>query len=262
MFKKIFKSIKNAFKLIGLDFYKFSIFLKQIIPYVSDFVVLKRQRGADRSFRFARPYPVFGENTSDSGTASGPYFHQDLLVAREIYKNNPNKHVDIGSRIDGFVGHVAVFRDIEVFDIRPQENKIKNITFKQVDLASLGPELVDYCDSISSLHVIEHIGLGRYGDPLDYYGHIKALENIYKILKPGGKFYFSVPIGPQRIEFNAHRVFDIKYLLNLFNGKFLIEKFSYVDDGGNLFENANLTSCTANNCNCNYGCGIFEMIKI
>lgn len=67
--------------------------------------------------------------------------------------------------------------------------------------------MVNYCDSISSLHAIEHFGLGRYGDPIDYFGYLKALQNIAKIVKTGGTFYFSVPIGPQRIEFNAHRVF-------------------------------------------------------
>jgi len=64
----------------------------------------------------------------------GHYFHQDLLIAREIYKNNPVKHIDIGSRIDGFVAHVAVFREIEIFDIRLQENNVKNIIYRQADL--------------------------------------------------------------------------------------------------------------------------------
>jgi SAM-dependent methyltransferase len=133
----------------------------------------------------------------------GHYFHQDLLIAREIYKNNPVKHIDIGSRIDGFVAHVAVFREIEIFDIRLQENNVKNIIYRQADLMRIQDEMIEYCDSVSSLHAIEHFGISRYGDPIDAKGHIKAIGNIFKILKPGGKFYFSVPIGKQRIEFNA-----------------------------------------------------------
>lgn len=83
------------------------------------------------------------------------------------------------------------------------------------------------------------------------------------MLKPNGKFYFSVPIGPQRIEFNAHRVFELQYLINMFAKRFIIENFSYVDDKGDLFENAELTSCKINtNFDCNYGCGIFELRKI
>jgi len=44
------------------------------------------------------------------GDASGHYFHQDLIVARRIFERDPRKHVDVGSRIDGFVAHLAVFR--------------------------------------------------------------------------------------------------------------------------------------------------------
>jgi hypothetical protein len=73
----------------------------------------------------------------------------------------------------------------------------------------------NYCDSISSLHAIEHFWLGRYGDRIDINGYIKGLNTIYWMLKKWGIFYFSVPIGPQRIEFNAHRVFSLKYLVEL-----------------------------------------------
>jgi len=193
---------------------------------------------------------------------SGAYFHQDLFVANKIYKNNPTRHIDIGSRTDGFVAHMAVFREIELFDIRSQNSKVDNIVFKQADLMNLPNELINYCDSISSLHAIEHFGLGRYGDPIDYNGHVKAIENISKILKSNGKFYFSVPIGPQRIEFNAHRVFNLGYLINLLEPKFIIENFSYVNDKGLLFKNANLsTDQIKSNFNCHYGCGIFELTK-
>jgi len=75
--------------------------------------------------------------------------------------------------------------------------------------------------------------------------------------------FYSVPIGKQRIEFNGQRVFSVKYLLELFNGKYSIEHFSYVDDIGDLHENAELTEMNiANNFNCSYGCGIFEMKKV
>ena len=194
---------------------------------------------------------------------SGHYFHQDLFIAQRIYKNKPVKHVDIGSRVDGFVTHVATFREIELFDIMPLKNTVNNIVFKQADLMKQPKELLNYCDSISSLHVIEHFGLGRYGDAIDYYGHIKGIDNIHKILKEGGKFYFSVPMGEQRIEFNAHRVFDVAYLLRLFNNKFKIDSFSYVDDKGDLFENVEINhSKVKNNYDCVYGCAIFEMTKI
>ena len=193
---------------------------------------------------------------------SGHYFHQDLLVARKIFHANPRRHVDIGSRTDGFVAHVAVFREIEVLDIRSQTSKVKNITFKQADLMSLPEGMANYCDSISSLHAIEHFGLGRYGDPIDYNGSLKALANITKMVRSGGKFYFSVPIGKQRIEFNAHRVFSVRYLLNLFLENFQLDSFSYVNDRGDLFENVNLDEESIDaNFHCHWGCGIFELTK-
>ena len=86
---------------------------------------------------------------------------------------------------------------------------------------------------------------------------------MFNILKTNGIFYFSVPIGEQRIEFNAHRVFSLAYLLEMFQNKFEIISFSYVDDKGNLNKNLFLTEeLIINNCNCNYGCGIFELRKI
>ena len=125
----------------------------------------------------------------------------------------------------------------------------------------LSGDMIDYCDSISSLHVIEHFGLGRYNDPIDYFGYLKAIENISIILKSKGVFYFSVPIGPQRIEFNAHRVFSIEYLLTLLK-KFDIRSFSYVDDKDDFHRNVELSSDgIESNLGCNYGCGIFELIK-
>ena len=88
--------------------------------------------------------------------------------------------------------------------------------------------LTNYTDSLSSLNVIEHFGLGRYGDPIDVDGHLKGLQNMHKVLKQGGKFYFSTPIGPQRIEFNAHRVFSMTYLLQIFEPLYHIDYFSFV----------------------------------
>lgn len=65
-------------------------------------------------------------------------------------------------------------------------------------------------------------------------GHIKAIENIWKCLKSGGVFYFCVPVGPQRIEFNAHRVFSVSYLLNLLKRRHDLVSFPFVNDAGDL----------------------------
>lgn len=242
---------------------KFFRFIKHAPSMLGELSELKSQaRKSPHKFVFGKLNPYPHEKKQQSGTAKGHYFHQDLMVARRIFESMPEKHVDVGSRVDGFVAHVAAFRPIEVLDIRPMDSKVRNILFKQADLMSPPPEMTGYTDSLSCLHAIEHFGLGRYGDPIDFEGHLKGLNSLYIILKPGGTLYLSCPIGPQRIEFNAHRVFAVKYLMSLFEGKFNLRNFSYVDDRGDLHENVAMTTDMLDaNFGCQYGCGIFELVK-
>ncbi|MBF0430913.1 MAG: DUF268 domain-containing protein [Fibrobacteria bacterium] len=240
--------------------------IKSMLNLPSFFVQLmqlKKQGATSAHFwPMGKITPFFDDKSSQSGNIGGYYFNQDLLVANKIFKQNPQKHVDVGSRIDGFVAHVASFRTIEVFDIRPLQCDTHSIKFVQADLMQVDDKFNNYCDSLSCLHALEHFGLGRYGDPISYEGYIKGFKNLYTFLKPDGKFYFSVPIGPQRIEFNAHRVFSIRHLLFLFKDKFTIDDFSYVDDSGQLHKNVPLRKQEMdNNFNCTYGCGIFELSK-
>ena len=203
-------------------------------PFRRDLREMKRQLKGNTDFRITSTHAVLRERFETNGDLKSHYFHEDLLIARRVFENKPILHVDVGSRVDGFVSHVAAYREIEVFDIRPQDTVVKNIRFVTADFMNISPSLHSYTDSLSSLNVVEHFGLGRYGDPIDVNGHLKGLECMYKVLKPGGKFYFSTPIGPQRIEFNAHRVFSMEYLLKLFETRYLIDHFSYVDDAGNF----------------------------
>jgi len=214
------------------------------------------------TFSIACNYPCLLDIDEEGGAATGIYFNQDLYVAQEIFKRKPIKHLDIGSRMDGFIAHVASYREIEVMDIRDITTKVENVVFVQKDLMQEDKSFFEYCDSLSCLHVLEHFGLGRYGDILDVDGHKKGIKSISKILKKGGTAYISVPIGDQRIEFNAHRVFSIRYLLNLFEDYFNFQSFSYINDNGILFKNTILTEeLLDNNCGCHYGCGIFTLIK-
>ncbi len=227
-----------------------------------DLEELRRQLGADPDFPLGKFKAQLKDRSASSGTTSGHYFHQDLLVAQRIFANAPERHVDIGSRMDGFVTHVASFRPIEVFDIRDSDAKVANIRFVRHDFTNSREDMRDYTDSISSLHAIEHFGLGRYGDPIDAYGHLKGLAAIHTTLRPGGRFYFSVPIGPQRIEFNAHRVFSLDYLLKLLEPNYTLERFSYVDDRGDLHDKVKITQAMRESSfGCRFGCGIFELIK-
>lgn len=263
--KRILINAYNLLVMFGFDPLKTVITIKGLPHYFKNLWLLKRQKKATvREFPFGIFSPCFEDRFSESGSATGQYFHQDLLVARRIHYNAPNIHVDVGSRIDGFVAHVASFRAIEVLDIRPLSNEIPNVTFMQANLMEkIRDNLVQYCDSLSCLHTIEHFGLGRYGDPVEYDGYLSGLNSLHKLLKEGGKLYFSVPIGPQRIEFDAHRVFSLLYLLELFHEKYKIDHFSFVDDNGDLHENVLMTeNDKQNNFECTLGLGIFEMTKL
>jgi SAM-dependent methyltransferase len=258
------KTLVSLSKMFGLDPEKGLGNIAALRWYLSDLRTIKKQQAQSESrFNFGKLYPCLDDKRGEGGTATGHYFHQDLLVARRIHQNSPVRHVDIGSRVDGLAAHVASFRPIVVMDIRSIPSIIPNMEFIQADLMRFPPaNLVGHFDSLSCLHALEHFGLGRYGDPINYDGHLVGLKNMTALLTPGGKFYFSVPVGPQRIEFNAHRVFSIQYLLDCLNTDFHIDDFSYVDDKGDLHERAQLTTVDVErNFGCTYGCGIFEATK-
>jgi hypothetical protein len=232
--------------------------------FLRDLYRFSRHPNRSTDWIFGALNPYLTDRGEQSGVARGHYFHQDLLVAQRIFQRNPRRHIDVGSRFDGFVAHVASFRPIEFADIRPLSNAVRNVQALQFDLmAPLRPDRVGICDSLSCLHVLEHLGLGRYGDCIDPQGHRRGFRHLVQMLEPGGLLYFSVPIGRQRIEFNAHRVFGLQRLLQMFQDENLeLVAMSYVDDNGDLVENVQVSSeLNARAEAMNYGCGIFELRK-
>jgi hypothetical protein len=238
-------------------------YLKGMPGFLKEYGKIRRQASASReNFPFGKFFPCIQEKDQESGVLAEHYFYQDLYVARKVFQNNPVRHVDIGSRIDGFVAHVASFREIEVLDVRDFHLSIPNIRFTRANLATNDFSLADYCDSLSCLHSLEHFGLGRYGDPVNYDGHLVGWEHMFRMLKKGGKLYFSVPIGDQRLEFNAHRVFSMAYLLGLIEKRYDIDSFAYINDVQEFITDAVLdATAVRENFGCRYGCGIFEMTR-
>lgn len=223
---------------------------------------LLKDKKSDKQFPIKLISLINYDRYESSWKTSWHYFHQDLLVARKIYKANPEVHVDIWSRFDWFVAHIASYRKIEVFDIRSMNDNITNIKFTQIDCTKIPKKFTWYTSSLSCLHTIEHFGLWRYWDKIDYNWHIRWLENMHKILKKWGLFYFSTPIWPQRIEFNLHRVFSAKYLVDYFKKDYIIRSFSYINDKWELFEDIKITKWWIdNNYWCVYWCWIFELQK-
>jgi hypothetical protein len=257
------RAVRFWLHAMGLDPLATLKTLQGLPRYFSDLRMLRRQaRDGKDAWPIFLNAPCLTDWSQEGGVASGQYFHQDLLIAQRIFESSPMKHVDVGSRVDGFVAHVAAFREIEVFDIRPITANVRNITFRQCDFMSLAPELSSYCDSLSCLHALEHFGLGRYNDPVSYRGYEVGLDNLVTLLRPGGTLYLSVPIGPQRIEFNGHRVFSIETILALAKPSLDLSRLSYVDDHGDLHHDVkpNAQGLTRS-FDVHYGCGIFEFVK-
>lgn len=216
-----------------------------------------KSRNTEHSLPIALPFPCVVDRYQDAGTISKHYFYQDLWAARKIYQNNPEHHVDVGSRIDGFVAHLLTFRDVEVLDVRPMTSQVSGMSFRQADLMQIESVPEAICDSVSCLHALEHFGLGRYGDPIDPEGHIKGLKALTKLLKPGGTLLLSVPIGKERVEFNGHRVFSPDTILLLTKSEFDLISFSYINDAEKLYENCSVKESHS----LLYGCGLFELKK-
>lgn len=215
----------------------------------------KKQGGTVAKF-----VPILGEHKKSAGSVDPHYFNQDILVAAQIFQKNPARHVDIGSRLEGFIAHVASFRPIEVFDIRPVKTEIPNIIFRQADLMQPADDLLECCDSLSSLHVIEHFGLGRYGDPVDLNGHLKGFLNLTKMVKPGGNLYLSFPIGRSRVEYNSCRIFDPNEVFSWAGAETLkLERFAFVDDSGRVYPESQPE--IAAKMALSYGCGIYTFVK-
>ncbi|MBP6007196.1 MAG: DUF268 domain-containing protein [Rhodoferax sp.] len=206
--------------------------------------------------------PCLGDWYEEGGTTQTEYFLQDLHIARKIHAAQPVKHVDIGSRIDGFVAHLASFREVEVFDIRPVNAKIEGVVFRQADLMSPTEALHGCCDSLSCLHALEHFGLGRYGDPINPQGYEDGLRNMVKLLTSQGVFYLSVPVGQPRVEFNAHRVFDPAELVKFaFDLGLTLKALAWVGEDRKLHQSAQFESDLQTLGQLNYSLGIFTFIK-
>jgi hypothetical protein len=266
LFKKAFKQVPMVVSTYHKYLYLRSVIaLLGIFPvHIKRIMLIKRYLGERYTFQkmgglVSLIAPITDEYGELAGTARGHYFHQDLLVAQFIYKANPRRHIDVGSRIDGFVAHVASFRKIEIYDIRALNNcGYSNIEFKQADLMLRSNSNVT--DSLSCLHAIEHFGLGRYGDSINPNGHIEGLHSLIEMLQPGGILYISFPIGKtNQVHFNAQRVFHPKDIISWVPDRLTLIRFDYVDDNGEIQKNFDLLNSELV---VTYGCGIYTFRKI
>ena len=175
-------------------------------------------------------WPIISDKYSYAGTINN-YFFQDLWAAKLIVKSGVKKHFDIGSRLDGFIAHLlAVDIDVTMIDIRDFPGEIEHLHTIVDDATTLHQISNESIESMSALCSLEHFGLGRYGDQIDPEACFKCFVQIQKKLKKGGKLYISVPIGKERVEFNAHRVFYADTIIRSFSSLHLNE-YSCVAEG-------------------------------
>ncbi len=182
------------------------------------------------------------------------YIYHSAWAARVLAQTKPEYHVDISS-ILSFSTIVSAFVPVKFYDYRPAELNLNNLESGFAELKKL-----NFADnsiaSLSCMHTIEHIGLGRYGDEIDPAGDIKSINELKRVLKPGGDLLFVTPVGKSKIEFNAHRIYSFEQILDYFS-PFLLKEFSLIPDKGGLIQNADPALVKEQS----YGCGCFWFKK-
>jgi SAM-dependent methyltransferase len=182
------------------------------------------------------------------------YFYQDVWAAQRIAERRPQEHVDVGSRVD-LVGFLTALCPVVFVDIRPLEADVaglRSVAGSVLDLPFPDRSVA----SLSCLHVAEHIGLGRYGDPLDPSGSRRAASELQRVLAPGGELLVSLPVGRPRVHFNAHRVHAPDQVAGFFDELTLVE-FSGVDDLGRFARRRSLDEFAA----AHYACGMYRFSR-
>jgi SAM-dependent methyltransferase len=212
-----------------------------------------RDLAPDEEISLAEAYPQIHDRTETSAY-DAHYFNQDVWAAQRIAELRPARHVDVGSRVD-YVGFLTAVTQVTFVDIRPLEADVEG-------LASVAGSVLEMpfedrsIESLSCLHVAEHVGLGRYGDPLDPHGTIKAAAELQRVLAPGGQLLFSGPVGRPRTCFNAHRIHDPRDVVAMFPELELAE-FSGVDDDGRFARHRELDELADQS----YACGMYRLVR-
>jgi SAM-dependent methyltransferase len=198
--------------------------------------------------------PCLFDRTEGVGFDPHYTFHT-AWAGRVLAESRPARHVDVGSHLM-FIVACSAFVPIEHYDIRAVDLGLDNLQTGAADLTAL-PWDNDSIPSLSCMHVLEHVGLGRYGDPVDPQGDRKAMSELARVVAPGGQLLFVVPVGRPRIQFNAHRIYDVDSILRGLKGLELAEFALIPTNGRRLIRNADLRQ-VSNEAN---ACGCFRFVK-
>jgi len=202
-------------------------------------------------------YPCLYDNTSETGF-DRHYIYHPAWAARIIANNRPEFHVDISSALH-FCALVSAFVPVKFYDYRPAGINLSGLDCKAADLLSL-PFPSGSIMSLSCMHVVEHVGLGRYGDPLDPDGDLKATAELKRVLAPGGSLLFVIPVGRPKIAFNAHRIYSYDQVISCFS-ELKLQEFALIPD--NPDEVGLVRQATRELADMQiYGCGCFWFKKV
>jgi len=256
------KIIKNILPYFIVELYK----KKSILPqHISNNVTMKTFKKdfikkadllSDNRFscKWDEIWPCLNDNT-DKTEFDAHYTYHPAWLSRILAKNLPKEHIDISSSIS-FIAYVSAFIHIKFFDYRPALMKLSNLETGFADITKL-PFDDNSIESLSSMHVVEHIGLERYGDPFDPQGDIKAMKELKRVLKPGANLYFVVPVGgAMRIQYNAHRIYTYESIIDYFKPLKLVS-FTLITDDAKYIENADSNLSAKQS----FGCGCFWFKK-
>lgn len=200
---------------------------------------------------------VANENTTNTGF-DAHYVYHPAWAARILAKTKPEFHVDISSTLH-FSSIVSAFIPVHFYDYRPAKLDLSDLTSGRADLLSL-PFEDGSVKSISCMHTVEHVGLGRYGDELDPDGDLKAISELKRVVAQNGDLLFVVPVGKAKLLFNAHRIYSYAQILEYFGGNFELMDFFLIPD--NAVTRDVIYEATEKDADAqNYGCGCFWFRK-
>ena len=199
-------------------------------------------------------YPCLDDKTANT-EFNAHYTYHPAWASRVLAKTKPKEHIDIGSSVR-FIAYVSAFVHIRFYDYRPAFMNLSNMETGFADITKL-PFDDNSVESLSSMHVVEHIGLERYGDPFDPQGDLKAINELQRVLKPQGNLLFVVPVGgAMRIQYNAHRIYTYQSIVSYFN-KLKLVSFALITDDAQYLENSDATTANKQI----FGCGCFWFTK-
>ena len=175
--------------------------------FIRDFFDFKKKSHSSTRFHitWGKRKPQLHDNTPNTNF-DAHYIYHPAWAARIVKRINPEFHVDISSTLT-FSSMLSVFIPVRFYDYRPAHLKLSGLTSSKADLQNL-PFEDNSVESLSCMHTVEHIGLGRYGDSIDPDGDLKAICELKRVLAKNGNLLFVVPIGTPKIMFNAHRVYS------------------------------------------------------